>query len=292
MPDCNGLGIRALEALHHSSLLLRISFLEMAIEGTQDDSIRAAQRMNEAQVDCIVTLGGDGTNRVVSKTCGEVPLIPISTGTNNVFPVMNEGTTAGMAAGILAKKVVNEKIVTTTMKKIKISAGGKEKDLALIDAVAVTEYFAGARAIWDLEKVKLILLTRAEPGSIGFSSIGAALLPVGVQDPFGLLIELGSGGEKIQAPIAPGVIMNVKVKSYRVLEPEEIISIELSPSMIALDGEREIEVNSNGQFELVLAMDGPIVGDIPKILQEATKMGFFRMDGKRRKAGGRESKSG
>jgi len=184
MPDYYGLGIRALEDLNHPPLYSKILFLDIEIEGTQEDSIQAAQRMGEAQVDCIVTLGGDGTNRVVSKTCKEVPLIPISTGTNNVFPVMNEGTTAGMAAGILARKVVDERIVTTTMKKLKISAEGKEKDLALIDAVVVTEHFIGARAIWDLKRVKQVLLTRAEPGSIGLSSIGAALYcPWGAETP-------------------------------------------------------------------------------------------------------------
>ena len=42
--------------------------------------------MKELNVSCIVTLGGDGTNRVVAKGCGSVPILPISTGTNNVFP--------------------------------------------------------------------------------------------------------------------------------------------------------------------------------------------------------------
>ena len=280
MPDYYGLGIRALEALNHHPLSSKISFLDMEIEGTQEDSVQAAQRMRDSQVDCIVTLGGDGTNRVVSKTCGKVPLIPISTGTNNVFPIMNEGTTAGMAAGILARKVVDERMVTTTMKELKLTGGGKEKDLALIDAVVVTESFIGARALWDLQRVKQIFLTRAEPGSIGLSSIGVALQPVGVQDPFGLLIELGPGGGKIRAPIAPGLIPEIEVKSYRMLEPGEIIRVEISPSIIALDGEREVEMNAADQFELSLGMDGPKVGDIPKILQEATKKGLFHVGGK------------
>jgi len=134
MPDYYGLGIRALDALNHHPLSSKITILNFEIEGTQEDSIQAAQIMRESGVDCIVTLGGDGTNRVVSKTCGAVPLIPISTGTNNVFPVMNEGTTAGMTAGILARKVLDESKVTTIMKKLKLMEGGKEKDLALIDA--------------------------------------------------------------------------------------------------------------------------------------------------------------
>jgi predicted polyphosphate/ATP-dependent NAD kinase len=282
MPDCECLGVIALQGLKHHLLATKISFLDMEIEGTQEDSIQAARRLEEAQVDCIVTLGGDGTNRVVSKTCGKVPLIPISTGTNNVFPVMNEGTTAGMAAGILARKVVDEEIVTTTTKKLKLSVGRKERDLALIDAVVVTEKFIAARALWDLSKVRQILLTRAEPGSIGISAIGSLLLPVGVRDPFGLLIELGPGGERIKAPIAPGLILEVEVSRFRVLEAGENVPIGISPSIIALDGEREVEVNPGERMEIVLGLDGPKVGDISKILLEATKIGFFRRNGKGR----------
>ena len=53
-------------------------------------------------VGCLITLGGDGTNRVVAKACGDIPLVPISCGTNNVFPYMVEGTVAGLAAGLVA----------------------------------------------------------------------------------------------------------------------------------------------------------------------------------------------
>ena len=280
MPDYYGLGIKALEALNHHILSSKITILDFEVQGTQEDSIQAAQIMKESKVDCIITLGGDGTNRVVSKTCGEVPLIPISTGTNNVFPAMTEGTTAGMAAGILARKVVDEKKVTATMKKLMLLCEGKEIDLALIDAVVVTEAFIGARALWDLRSVQEIFLTRAELGSIGFSSIGAALRPVKTQDRYGLLIQLGSGGEKVQAPIAPGLIVEVEVKSYRLLEPGEKIPLTPSTSIIALDGEREVEVNATDQLELSLSLDGPRVGDIPKILQGAMKKGFFRVGGK------------
>lgn len=44
--------------------------------------------MAERGARCIVTLGGDGTNRAVAKESGAIPLVPISTGTNNVFPFM------------------------------------------------------------------------------------------------------------------------------------------------------------------------------------------------------------
>jgi hypothetical protein len=196
---------------------------------------------------------------------------------------MSEGTTAGMAAGILARKIVDEKKVTTAMKKLKLMAGTEERDLALVDAAVVTEPFIGARALWDMQRVNQIFLTQAEPGSIGLSSIGAALRPVRSEDPLGLWVELGPEGEEVHAPIAPGLILAVEVKSYRVLKPGERVSITLSPSILALDGEREVEVNNPDRFELVLGMDGPRVASIPKIMREAAKKGFFRVGGKWRK---------
>ena len=57
-----------------------------AIEVHRDDGASAVDH-----TDLIVTLGGDGTNRVVAKGCGNVPITPISTGTNNVFPKVVEG---------------------------------------------------------------------------------------------------------------------------------------------------------------------------------------------------------
>jgi predicted polyphosphate/ATP-dependent NAD kinase len=291
MPDYYGLGVRAQDALNHRPLSSKITFLDMEIEGNQEDSIEAARRMKEAKVDCIITLGGDGTNRVVSKTCGTVPLIPISTGTNNVFSVMTEGTTAGMAAGIFARRIVDEKKVITVSKKMKLLEGGEERDLALIDAVVVTESFVGARALWDMHRVNQLFLSRAEPGSIGLSSVGAALRSVRSQDPFGLVVEVGPGGEKVQAPIAPGLILEVEVKSFRLLEPGEKVPIVFSPLIIALDGEREIEVNRPGQFELTLGLDGPKVVNISRVMREASEKGFFRAGGKWEKGEGREVKS-
>jgi len=42
----------------------------------------------------------------VAQGCGTVPLVPISTGTNNVFPTMIDGTIAGLAAGLFATGAV------------------------------------------------------------------------------------------------------------------------------------------------------------------------------------------
>ncbi|HVS42938.1 MAG TPA: NAD(+)/NADH kinase, partial [Candidatus Dormibacteraeota bacterium] len=79
--------------------------------GAAGDSIEAARRLAAAGVGAIVTLGGDGTHRAVASACGEVPLVAISTGTNNVFPSMVEGTVAGLAAGLVAGGALDRDLV-------------------------------------------------------------------------------------------------------------------------------------------------------------------------------------
>ncbi len=103
MPDASMLGRGALDG---AKLKLEVEFVKMTVFNEERDSTRAAELMAEAGVGCLITLGGDGTNRSVAKGSKEVPLLPVSTGTNNVFPVMIEGTVAGMAAGVVAQGFV------------------------------------------------------------------------------------------------------------------------------------------------------------------------------------------
>ncbi|MCX5908348.1 MAG: NAD(+)/NADH kinase [Deltaproteobacteria bacterium] len=86
MPDYYGMGIRAKEALNHHSVSCRINVMEFEIQGNQEDSTVAARMMQQENVDCIITLGGDGTNRVVSKGCGRIrdqQCIPVDDGRDN-----------------------------------------------------------------------------------------------------------------------------------------------------------------------------------------------------------------
>ena len=67
--------------------------------------------MSEQGCRVIIVLGGDGTHRLVAHACEEIPLVCISTGTNNVFPRFLESTVAGMAAGALATEKVKKESV-------------------------------------------------------------------------------------------------------------------------------------------------------------------------------------
>ncbi|MBN1401417.1 MAG: NAD(+)/NADH kinase, partial [Anaerolineae bacterium] len=100
MPDTYRLGQQALRGLEHSGERIpQVTFLDMPATNRAHDSQRAAAMLATEGVGCIIVLGGDGTVRVVSAGAGETPLLPISTGTNNVLPEFVEGTIAGLAAG-------------------------------------------------------------------------------------------------------------------------------------------------------------------------------------------------
>ncbi|MBN4064671.1 NAD(+)/NADH kinase [Dehalococcoides mccartyi] len=267
MPDHSGL---TRPGVHDVEGQIEIDYVEMPVADHQGASTNAAQAMAERGVDCIVTLGGDGTNRVVAKGAGEVPLVPISTGTNNVFPANTEGTLAGMAAGALATGVLTLEEACRRSKRIDIYVDGERRDDALVDAAVSTQMFVGARAVWDTKTLHAMILTRAEPASIGLSSIGARLKPISIDEEQGLYIrftgEPGPNATTVRAPIAPGSIVDVEIKDWRVISPGEKIAIDLKPGTIALDGEREVELLPNQKVHAAMALDGPWVVDVPLAL--------------------------
>lgn len=276
MPDRDQLGRRAMSDIHRDQLKAEVRILEMSLTNDAEDSLRAVRTMREAGVDCLVTMGGDGTNRIVARACGEVPLMPISTGTNNTFPFMVEGTTAGLAAGIVARKIVPPEKSLTTTKKLDIIKNGEAIDLALIDAVVLNQQFIGAKAIWDITQVREVITTQCHPAYIGMASIGGAFHPISADDDLGLALKIGENGLKAHAAIAPGVIEDVGIADQRLLKLEERVEIKVERmSIIALDGEREIEIQPTDKVEIALNRNGPRVIKIRETLEEATRAGFF-----------------
>ena len=275
MPDAYHITERALDGI---SVTLQARTLDMRVESTQDDSTMAAEILNSLGVACIITLGGDGTNRAVAKKCGDTPLLPISTGTNNVFPFMVEGTLAGLAAGTVALNTIALENVTRREPRLEIYRGSDLVDIALIDIVISKARFVGARAIWEVADIDEIFLTRSGPSSIGFSAVGGYLCPLPAGCGKGLHILLGEGKWKVMTPIAPGLISSLSIKSHRVFGPEEAILITHVPSMIALDGEREISIRKGDALTVRINPRGPVVVDIDRVLQEACERSLFITD--------------
>ena len=80
----------------------------------------------------------------------------------------------------------------------------------------------------------------------------------------------------MKAPIAPGVIAEAMVISYSVLNLGEKESIHAFLAILALDGERELEINGADGFELKLDYDGPRFIDVSQTIRRASQSGFFR----------------
>ena len=66
----------------------RVHVIEYPITNTAKDTEVMIQRFKQAGCHTVVSLGGDGTNRAIVGASSDLDLIPISTGTNNVFPML------------------------------------------------------------------------------------------------------------------------------------------------------------------------------------------------------------
>ncbi len=276
MPDSFGLAVRAYE---NAGVSLRMTLLDMAVTNTSQDSTQAARMMVNAGVKCIVTLGGDGTNRAVAKGCGSVPLVPVSTGTNNVFPKMVEGTLAGFAAAVVSLEVegVRESAIRP-VPRLEILREGKLTDIALVDTVVYDERFVASRAIWDTSKICTVILPRVRTGTIGASSIAGNLPEAHLHNEHGAWLEVALGGDAIYsvlAPIAPGLMASVPIQSVRWLSMGEEGTVACSPAILALDGEREVPIVSGEKIRVRLSQEGPNVVDIGAALRAASQAGLF-----------------
>jgi len=273
MPDTFQIADKALEGIHQP-LQLRMHILDMEVRGDAKDSLRAAQHMCDAGAQCLLILGGDGTHRVVAKASGTIPLVPISTGTNNVFPQMLEGTVAGLAAGFYASHAPQLGRVILPTKRLEIWRDGALQDIALVDVAVSAQQFVGARALWDVSGIQELFLTQGTPSNIGLSSIAGWSHPITMADTAGLHLILGDGGRQVRAPIAPGLIVPVGISHERLIEAGERIPIRHAPAMLALDGERELLVRQGEHWEVALSWDGPKVLDVDRTLLLAQRQGL------------------
>ena len=275
MPEHDfGIVPRAISELQRNALQLTAEPLAMPVLGTSADSTRAARLLMEQGAGCIITLGGDGTNRAVASSCGAVPLLPISTGTNNVFPTFLEGTIAGMAAGLVASGLRDEH-TTQRSARLEVCIDGVASDSALVDVVISSLPFIGSRALWDIAVVREVVLARVAPATIGFSAIGGALLNASSVESksAGMHIVLGADGEQVLVPLAPGLIKWVGINTHRVLALGDSVHCQPGIGTVALDGEREIELAATSDVEIRFCADGPYVVDVAATLAAAAYVG-------------------
>jgi predicted polyphosphate/ATP-dependent NAD kinase len=274
MPDTFQIAAKALEGIHQP-LRLQAQILTTEVRGQARDSLLATQAMCESGAQCLLVLGGDGTHRIVAQASGSVPLVSISTGTNNVFPRMLEGTVAGLAAGLYAHHPRQLRAAVAPTKRLEVWRQGALQDIALVDVAVSRQQFLGSRALWEVADIQELFCTQGSPSNIGLSSIAGWSHPITAQAPEGLHLVLGDGGRGVWAPIAPGLIVPVGIRQQRLMRPGEAVAIGSTPAMLALDGERELFIKAGERCEIRLSWDGPQVMDVERTLLLAQQQGLY-----------------
>jgi predicted polyphosphate/ATP-dependent NAD kinase len=240
------------------------------------DTVRGAQALSK--LDCIATmiLGGDGTNRAFVKGWRDAVLLPVSTGTNNVFPRFAEATVAGAALGVLASGGVQLEEVVVPVKIIDIEIEDEDPDIALIDAVVTNDMFVGSRALLDAGAIRKILLTRAEPAAVGMTSVGGLLMPVTGEEDCGLMLETAKTGTRVRAPIAPGMFQSLTIASVDKVAFDTAVELE-GPCVLAFDGERERVIKPGQKVSMSVSRRGPGVLNIEKTMRLAAERQLFKV---------------
>lgn len=262
----------AVEAL---GVKIEVELLDLGTRCHPRDTPAAAEAMRDRGCEVLVVLGGDGTNRQIVKRCPEAPLIPISTGTNNVFPSMVEATLAGAAAGLVASGRVPLEVVSRRAKVVRTAIEDEPDDLALIDAVHLVDDSTGNRLPYDPGRIRRVLVSRAEPCAVGISPIAGLLHPTSAEDDRGVEVVCGGDGAPLLVPISPGLYTELGVVDSREVSLGERIEVT-GPGLLAFDGDRERDLAPGQKATLWVERSGPPVVDVPAALREAARCGSYQ----------------
>ena len=253
----------------------KLRFVDQMVTQTPVDTTNATMAMVETGVGAIVVLGGDGTNGIVAESCGDIPLVSISTGTNNAFPRPVEPTVAGLAAGLVAIDGATLEAGTYRAKKLVLECG-QQREEALVDVAITSDDLVGSGAVWEADSISELFLAFAEPDAIGLSAIGGHIRPTGRQHEHGLALRLGRPADRlVTAPIAPGLLSTIGVKAAVALEVGSSQPVHMSAGVIAIDGERRVRFGPETRPTVTLRADGPRVVDVKATLAYAATSGLL-----------------
>ncbi len=299
-------------ALEMMPLRARVRLLDVGVTNSAADTVAAVRAARAAGCDVIISLGGDGTNRIIARTWPDVPLVPLSTGTNNVFPILIEATSAGVAAGLIANGSMPAGDVATRCKLVHVRTASWH-DIGVIDAVLLRRDHVGNFLPFDADRIAALVLTRAEPAAVGMSPIGGYVDPVSFADEWGLALRCGraadapagvthdaagathdaagatheaagathgafepgqSTARDLYVPISPGLFRAVHVASHARL-PFGAPFVFEGPGVVAFDGDREHKLADGEQAIVSVQRDGPPVVDVARCIQLAAARGIL-----------------
>lgn len=265
----------ALEVLPLNAEVIEVP-VDLAHNAT--DTERAVLAFQEAGVQTFVSLGGDGTNRAITRATSAIDLIPLSTGTNNVFPSLIEPTIAGMVAGLNAHglippSIAGGELLKQRAKVLRVRTSDGTDDLGLIDAVYLEDDVVGNRLPFDEAKIKRLLLTSALPDAIGMSPIGGYFDVVTAADEHGLLVDLG-GTDYFTVPLSPGLFQDVSVTNHERVALDTDVSFD-GTGVLALDGDRLHALSPDRTANVRVIRDGPTVIDVAQAMRFASATGLL-----------------
>ena len=251
-----------------------LEILDVGANVSPLDTAKAAQAMRNRGVQVVITLGGDGTNRTIAKIWPDVTLVPMSTGTNNVFPSLVEPTVAGAAAGLVASGIADLEAVAPRSKMIHVQLAESRSDIALIDAVTLADDFAGNKMPVKPLSLRQLVVSQARPDTIGVSSIVGLIERCETKDDFALIATCGPGGKLIKAPVAPGLYQSVPVLGVQRVDLSEPVSL-LKDTVLAFDGDREHLIGPTDHVTARVERDGPRVVNVSAALTQGAERGAF-----------------
>lgn len=250
-----------------------LEILDLPLSQTVADTRLTTRLMVERGVAMIAVLGGDGTHKAVAAEAGDVPLLTLSTGTNNAFPELREATSAGLAGGLQATGRVPAGIGLRRNKRLLVQVPEQGVcEWALVEVAVSPQRFIGARALSRSEDLAEVFACFAEPHAIGLSALCGLWCPVSRLDPYGAWVHLDAHAQHaLLAPLAPGLLQGCGIGASGRLEPGIAYPLSLPCGTLALDGEREIEFTEHDTPTVTLDANGPLTVDVEAVLAYAAR---------------------
>lgn len=258
-------------ALSLMPLAARVQVLRTPLAHNAADTEAAIAAFRAEGIEHVVSLGGDGTNRAIARCAPDITLIPLSTGTNNVFPTQAEPTIAGMVAGLAARGQLRG--AARRCKRLHVRFSDGVTDVGLVDAALLAGDFVGNFLPFNANKLRRLLLTRAEPDAIGMSPIGGLIEAVEAEDDAGLLVEMGAG-RTVTAPLSPGYFERVEVSGVTRIPFDTPVAFQ-GDGVLALDGDRDHWLKPGRGATVSVRRDGPWVIDVAAAMRQAVQGGLL-----------------
>lgn len=252
----------------------RVELLDFPLTHSGADTASMMNAMWQEGCRTFIVLGGDGTNRMVALTHPDAVILPLSTGTNNVFPYMAEASVAGAAAGLAATGRLDAKQCCLRTKQIHVLHNGVHH-AALVDAVLLKRDLLGNLMPFDPDNIAALVLARAEPASIGMSPVGGYVRPCHHDDDFGVAVTVGTPARyRPRVPISAGLYGDIDIREIAVVELGTTIAMK-GPGILAFDGDRTLRLAADDRLDISIRRDGPWIIEPAAAMEAAVAAGLL-----------------